>query len=206
MIRTVIFDLAEVLIAGLWGVENDLADLFGVTAEDIIANLGGEIMDDYCRGRMSEEEYWQRTIRRCGWPAHIERAKAAVRSNFRRTVPGSESIVRELAGQRYRVCLLSDHGREWIDFVRTVHPLLDLFDRRFFSFDLDAVKREPVAFERMLSQLDADPGECLFIDDQDQNLRVAREVGLTGVRFTGADDLRGELIRLGIRCNPPAIG
>ena len=197
--RTIIFDLAEVIIAGLVNVEPELGRIFGVPPETVANTIRGEIMDDYCRGRMTEDEYWRRTMARGGWPDRVDQAKAAVRRNFHSPVPGTEAIIRELAGTKsYRVCLLSDHGREWIDYILPLHPVLGLLDRRFFSFDLGAIKRERVSFERVLAELQAEPGECVFIDDNQQNVEVARSVGITPILFTGAPALRADLARLGI--------
>jgi putative hydrolase of the HAD superfamily len=195
--RCVIFDLAEVLIAGLPRCEAELAPVFGISPEAVLPGLRGEVMLAYNRGELSEDEYWARTCARNGWRGDVARAKAVLRRNFERKVPGSEELLREIA-PRHRVFLLSDHGREWIDHILAVHPFLGLFERRFFSFDLGGVKTEPETFRKVLAAIGAPAGECLFTDDHQPNVETARSAGLDGVVFTGAAALREELAARGL--------
>jgi hypothetical protein len=57
MIRTIIFDLSEVLIAGLLGVEHILSPRLSLPPETILAALGGGSLRELCRGLITEEEY-----------------------------------------------------------------------------------------------------------------------------------------------------
>jgi FMN phosphatase YigB (HAD superfamily) len=193
MKRCVIFDLAEVLIAGLPRVEEELGRIFAVRPDAVLPGLRGETMLEYNRGRLTEEQYWARTLSANGWRGDLAAARAALRRNFHREVPGSAEVLREVAG-RHRAFLLSDHGREWIDYILGVHEFLGLFERRFFSFDLGSVKTEPATFEKVLAAIGAPAGECLFIDDFPQNVETARSLGIDGIVFTDAAALRKELV------------
>ncbi|HOX06666.1 MAG TPA: HAD-IA family hydrolase [Planctomycetota bacterium] len=197
MKRCVIFDLAEVLIAGLPRCEEELAPVFGISPDAVLPGLRGEVMLAYNRGEMSEDEYWARTCARNGWRGDVERAKAVLRRNFARKVPGTEDVLRELA-PLHRVFLLSDHNREWIDHIEGIHPFLGMFERRFYSYDLGCVKTERRAFEQVLAAIGAPAAECVFIDDFPQNVATARAVGIDGIVFTGAEALRAALAGRGL--------
>ncbi len=197
MRRCVIFDLAEVLIAGLPRCEEELAPVFGISPAEVLPGLRGELMWAYNRGELSEDEYWARTCERNGWRGDVGRAKAVLRRNFHRKVPGTEEVLRELAG-RHRVFLLSDHGREWIDYIRGVHGFFALFERRFFSFELGSIKTEPATFGKVLAAIGAPAGECLFIDDHRPNVETAARLGIPGIVFTDAAALRAELAARGV--------
>jgi putative hydrolase of the HAD superfamily len=51
----------------------------------------------------------------------------------------------------------------------------------------------------MLRRLGAEPRECVFIDDQEANLRYPARAGMEAVLFQSPGQLRRELDRLGIR-------
>jgi len=120
--------------------------------------------------------------------------KAAIRDNLRQEVPGTLQILMDLA-PRYALPLHTDHAKEWIHYIRSVHPFLQLFRRTFFSFDLKRTKREPEAFLEVLEALAVPPRRCLFIDDNPENVSVAESVGLPSIPFVDAERLIAELRR-----------
>ena len=67
------------------------------------------------------------------------------------------------------------------------------FDHRYYSCRLGAAKPDPLAFQIALSDLGAQPGEVLFIDDRAKNTRTARDLGMRTITFTSASALNREL-------------
>ncbi len=190
----VIFDLAEVLCAGIPGVEEDLSGVFSVPAEGLVKAMRGQVMDDYCRGKMTEDLFWSRTMERNGWHGDVAAASLALRRNLHRQVPGTADLLRELADAGHRTFLLSDHGREWIDYLLDVHEFFGVFERLFWSFELGSIKSEPDTFRKVLQELGSpDPAGVVFVDDNATNVEMARGEGIDAIRFTGAEALRGEL-------------
>ena len=192
--RCVIFDLAEVLIAGLPRCEEEFAPVFGISTAEVLPGLRGEAMWAFNRGEISEDEYWARTLARNGWRGDVARAKAVLRRNFERLVPGTAELLPALASH-HRIFLLSDHGREWIAHIERAHGFLALFERRFYSFDLGSIKTEPATFAKVLAVIGAPASECLFIDDHRPNVETAARFGIAGIVFTDAVALRAELVR-----------
>ena len=60
------------------------------------------------------------------------------------------------------------------------------------------IKPDPAIFALLLDRFDLVPGRTVFVDDLPANVEAARELGLIGIVFTGAADLRAELDRLGV--------
>ena len=200
MITTLIFDLSEVLIAGLFGIEKPLAAKLGVAEADIVPVFGGPRLDDLCCGRISEDAYLGRILVRTRWSVTPPELKHIIRDNFHHRVPGMEELVKRLA-QKYELILLSDHAREWIAYIRDVHPLLEIFRARFYSFELGQLKREPSTFGRGLTAIGRGPEECLFVDDHPANVRSAAAAGLGAIRFTSAGALTRELTQRGVEAS-----
>jgi FMN phosphatase YigB (HAD superfamily) len=195
---TVLCDLSEVLIAGLLGVERQLAPLVSLSGREFLAALAHPTLGELFRGRISEECYLSQLVERQGWDLPVETLKQQIRLNFHRQVEGTLDIVSELAVS-HPVVLVSDHAREWIAYITAIHPFLSLFDRTFYSYEYGYLKREPEAFGYVLDCLRVTPEECLLIDDSETNTTVAAGLGIATIRFTTATALAQRLAEMGLR-------
>jgi hypothetical protein len=147
----VVFDLSEVLISGLVGVEVALAPALRLSPHETLALFGGDHLQGYCRGEMTEEDYLAAVIRQAP-SLQVNDVKSAIRRNFAAVVPGVRELAAELAA-RHRVVLLSDHGREWVEHILSIHPWLGRWPERFFSFERGMTKREVKAFTSLADAL-----------------------------------------------------
>jgi FMN phosphatase YigB (HAD superfamily) len=57
---------------------------------------------------------------------------------------------------------------------------------------LKQTKREPSTFHTVLEAIHREPQDCLFIDDNLTNVKVAEESGIRGIRFINAEQLSME--------------
>jgi FMN phosphatase YigB (HAD superfamily) len=191
MTQCIIFDLSEVLIAGLVGVEKELSPALSIPEHEILPCFLDSLFEDLLLGNISEETYLKHLIAKEGWPLDISSLQGAIRRNFHHEVEGSISILMDLAAD-YELVLLSDHVMEWVAYIRSIHPFIQVFEQAFFSYDLRGTKRDPETFSRVLDLLSVSPTDCLFVDDNPANVRVAESVGLGGIRFVNAEQLATE--------------
>ena len=70
-------------------------------------------------------------------------------------------------------------------YPRDLFP--ELFDAVVISGEVGMRKPEPAIFRLAAELLELDPGECLFIDDIEENIRAAEAVGLVGVHHRNAE-------------------
>jgi HAD superfamily hydrolase (TIGR01509 family) len=194
----VIFDLSEVLIAGLLGVERDLSRQIGVPEDEILTCFDGHRFEQLLLGNISEDAYLNYVITRDRWSISRAALKSAIRRNFHHEIPGTLEIVMDLVSN-YQLALLSDHAREWISYICSVHSFVSIFDHALFSFDLGGIKSEPATFARALDSLALPAADCLFVDDNPANVAVAESVGLAGICFTGAGQLARALAARGVK-------
>ena len=192
MPQTLIFDLSEVLIAGLLGIEKPLAVRLGIPKRAVLTAFAGPLLEKLCCDRISEDEYLARILKRQRWRLAPAEVKGIIRQNFHRRVPGMQKLIARLA-RRYELVLLSDHAAEWATYIQGIHPWLRIFKTRFFSFELRQTKREPSTFQRVLAAIGRRPDECLLVDDSTQNVQAAASIGLPGIRFTSTKALAREL-------------
>ena len=202
LVHTLIFDLSEVLIAGLLGIEKPLAEQLSLSEEHIFRAFGGERLQRLCSGELTEYAYLEQILQEQAWTTSIADLKQLIRWNFHTPVPEMDALLTRLAA-RYDLVLLSDHAAEWVQHIRTIHPFLQSFQRLFFSYELKQTKLSPSTFLKVLEAVGRQPDECLFIDDSPRNVAVAHSIGLPGSVFTSAGDLAHKLVELGILDTEP---
>jgi len=197
LIDTLIFDLSEVLIFGLKGVEYTLAEELHLPAHDVLMAMLGEPFSALMRGQFSERDYLTGVLERTAWPISLGTMQEVIRANMLQRVPGSIELLHELA-QRHPLYLVSDHATEWVEALLPQHPFLDLFQERFWSCELGSIKRDPETFPLVLDQIGHSAKDCLFVDDNPENIASAARSGIPGIVFEDADTLRGEFQSRGL--------
>jgi epoxide hydrolase-like predicted phosphatase len=197
MIKAIIFDFGRVISA------QKPPSLFRSYESDLGLELGtinslmftSKAWQEALVGGKTVEEFWQEI------GAELNLNTPAEIDAFSRRYQSDESInqpilhlLQELNG-RYKLAVLSNSPaglRQWL----ADWNLLDLFDTVFCSGDEGVVKPETAAFEIILQRLGVEPEEAVFIDDTDEHVVAARNMGLQGIPFTTAEALREELTRL----------
>lgn len=77
-------------------------------------------------------------------------------------------------------------------------PFLEKFDGVVVSGLEHLVKPDPRIYRVFSERYGIDPQVCVFIDDSLPNVEAARHYGMRALHFTGADQLRKDLIALGL--------
>ena len=194
MIKNIIFDMSEVIISGYHGVEKILEQQYAIPEEawERQRLSKNELFLNLMRGNLSEEAYLEELLQGTNWNISIEQLKTAIRSNLNRPVPGTMKVVRELKG-KYQLILLSDYVREWIKYIEERNEDLRIFDKKIFSYNIGTTKSEVETFETVLEQTKIVANETLFIDDYEKNVKNAEAVGIHGIVFENAEQLRKTL-------------
>ena len=194
MIKNIIFDMSEVIISGYHGVEKILEQQYAIPEEEWERQRlsKNELFLNLMRGNLSEEAYLEELLQGTNWNISIEQLKTAIRSNLNRPVPGTMKVVRQLKG-KYQLILLSDYVREWMKYIEERNEDLRIFDKKIFSYNIGTTKSEVETFETVLEQTKIVANETLFIDDYEKNVKNAEAVGIHGIVFENADQLRKTL-------------
>lgn len=103
--------------------------------------------------------------------------------------------IRELKEAQYKVGLLSNIGRGWINDFFDKHQLHDLFDVVVLSGEVGMVKPQPGIYELTAERLELQPDECVFIDDAPDNCAGADAVGMRAIHYVSNDQCLSELDR-----------
>ncbi len=199
MIKNIIFDLSEVIISGYRGIEEVVLESQYGTFEnqkilenevDLDSMRENETFLNLLRGKLTEEEYLNHVLKNKNWNVSVEQLKIAIRQNLNQPIPGTMEIIKELKEGKYQLILLSDHAREWMKYIEENNKDLEIFDKKIFSYDIGAVKSDEQTFKIVLEQAGIVADETLFIDDYEKNAKNAEAVGIHGIVFENAEQLR----------------
>jgi putative hydrolase of the HAD superfamily len=93
----------------------------------------------------------------------------------------------------YVVGIITDNKQDRIACIERLHSLSELFDPIVVSASVGSSKSDRRIFSKALALACVRPSECVFIDNNAQNLVAPREMGIDGVYF---DDEANDLPRL----------
>jgi len=108
------------------------------------------------------------------------------------------AVLEELDAARVPLYALTNWSRETFPIARRRFGFLQRFRGIVVSGEERAAKPDPRIYRALVERYQLDPAACLFIDDSAPNVQAAREVGMAGVRFESAAQLRRELAALGL--------
>ena len=113
-------------------------------------------------------------------------------------VPGTVELLRELHARGTRLLALTNWSAETYPHAVATFDFLSLFEDVVVSGVEGVAKPDPAVFALLVQRFDLDPAATVFVDDSPGNVDAAAAAGLQAVLFTGADDLRRDLSRLGL--------
>ena len=93
---------------------------------------------------------------------------------------------------KYRLGMLSDAMPSILNFMDQ-WGILAPFDATVISTQLGVTKPSPRMYEAILQRLDANPGDCLFVDDRIDNLTGAVAAGMKAVQMARSAFLPREI-------------
>ena len=96
----------------------------------------------------------------------------------------------------YKLGLLSNVGRGWMDSFFDTDSRTDIFDAVVLSGDEGVTKPHPQIYELIAERLGFEPHECLMIDDLPENAAGADAAGMHAIVYGNVYDLQQELKRI----------
>jgi len=117
---------------------------------------------------------------------------------FNGWVAGMEALVAELETAGVPQYGLTNYPAEKIAHLYEILPALTRFRDVIVSGDEGVVKPDPAIYAIARARIGVDPGEVIFVDDREENVRAARTAGFQAELFTGAPAAREALRTRGL--------
>ncbi len=199
MIRTVLFDLGNVL---LHFSHERMCRQIGALCDREWEHVHAALFEtgleaEFERGRIGEEEFQRRleAALECGFDTpSLRRAGADIFELNAPMVPILDGLKR--SGRR--LVLLSNTNVAHVEWIRARFDVLQRFDALVLSCEAGAIKPEAQIYAAALETIACAPGECFYTDDIAAYVARGREFGLEAEVFAGAEGLARDLRRHGV--------
>lgn len=104
-------------------------------------------------------------------------------------------IFRELKqNSKLKFYALTNWSAETFPIALERFDFLQWFDGRVVSGEEKMRKPFPEFYQLLLNRYNVKPGEALFIDDSLRNIKAAEQLGIAGIYFTTAEELKKDLL------------
>jgi epoxide hydrolase-like predicted phosphatase len=199
MIRAIIFDYGNVISRFDHKIFlANVAQFSPLTREEIVDAIrtDPQLIIDYESGRIPSEEFYNRVAKQLHASLTIEQFHDSFVKIFDR-IPSTIDIIKQLK-PRFKLGLLSNTN-EW-HFKAEIETLevFSFFDAVTLSYEVGAMKPSPRIYRDALAKLGVSPQECVYIDDIEQYVHAAKQLGFVGVHYASHDQLIAALCENGI--------
>jgi len=107
--------------------------------------------------------------------------------------PGTVEVLRNLKEAGYPLAALSNWSSETFPRIKDQYEFLSWFSPLVISGYIGYKKPDPEPFQILLHELDLNAGDCVFIDDMEDNINEAQRQGFEVIHFISPEKLRQEL-------------
>ncbi|MDQ2851111.1 MAG: HAD family phosphatase [Actinomycetota bacterium] len=194
----VVFDLGNVLID--WDARAAISA--GVGEPRASAFLADESFDFYSWNALQDagREWADGEAQAVNTHPHYRAEILAYRANFAASMIGpiepTVAVLRELADAGVPLFGLTNWSHELFPVAREHFDFLHLFEDIVVSGEEGVAKPDPEIFEILAERIEhlGPLDETVFIDDRLDNVQAAARAGMDAIHYTGAEDLRTDLL------------
>ena len=196
MLRNVVFDLGNVLIsfkpAEFLKNKKYPENLRKTILADIFASREWQMIDD---GAITVSE----AIDTITLNSSLKREEIAhifdLRTEIIFPLDLNIKLLPELKKEGLRLYYISNFPLDIFEEVRNGYSFFKHFDGGIISAEVKLSKPDPEIYKVLLEKYSLIPGECLFIDDIEQNVISAESIGMKGFYTSGSPDIFSEVYR-----------
>ena len=104
--------------------------------------------------------------------------------------------IEDLKERGYKVYYLSNYSEHLMQANPDVLDFLPHMNGGVFSCYVQLIKPDPEIYRTLMDKFDLKAEECVFIDDREDNVVAARELGMQAIRFEDYEQAKEELAEL----------
>lgn len=185
MTKHVVFDLGGVLIQ--WNPHQLIASVApdrSGPGSPLLAMFHGPEWAAHDRGELTEAEAFAAMAARLPDDAEAIQQIAQVWRQHLVAIPDTVSLLETLKLKGVPLYALSNFPRQAFAWTYDRMPWLRLFDGVAVSSHFGLAKPDPAFFDRFCRHYGLEPADCLFIDDNADNVAAGRAFGMTTHQHT----------------------
>ncbi|WP_245522665.1 HAD family hydrolase [Thermanaerovibrio velox] len=193
-VKGVIFDYGGVLAEeGYVNTISALATSLGKDPERTLRAAEEAVFaSGYMVGKGTEGEFWGRFRELTGITLDDGTLREMVLKGFVLR-PHMVEVVNKVRTRGIKTFILSDQT-DWLEELDRRDRFFQLFDGVYNSYRTGYTKRQREAFENLLSKEGLEPREALFVDDREENVKLASSLGIHSIRYVTKDQFLGDFL------------
>lgn len=178
--KNIVFDLAGVVVArNMERCPQYIMDYF------YFINSGNpmpEFWNDYDRGTRSIDSVAQSLAEFRGSDFATAKSRMLEAITYQEQVAPTAELIAELKAAGYRLFVLSNMSKEYIEFLRKM-DVFKYFEGEIISCETALIKPEKEIYSLLLERYNLEPEQTMFIDDRKENTDAAAELGIVPFHF-----------------------
>ena len=199
MIRNIIFDIGNVLVAFQW---KKYYKSFGYT-EEIQERLAkatvlSEMWNEYDKGALTEQQLLDAFVRNDPQLEPVIRECLSCIDGMLHMYDYTIPWIKQLKQNGYSVYYLSNMSAAATRDCAKDLAFVNETDGGILSFRERMIKPDPAIYQLLMERYSLKPEECLFVDDTEKNIFGARNVGMQGVLFRNKEQACEEMRNFGV--------
>lgn len=204
MINSLVFDVGNVLVK----VQNkfiirDISRTLGLQ-EKLVSTIWRKLIPELGRGAIDEGQFWDSFFKVISQPKQNIPKDILVREYVNRFKINDEvfAILKNLSQNKYKLGVVSNTIPSHAELIRD-QGVFNIFEKVILSCDVGFRAPDRRMYYLALERLDAKKELTVFIDDIEEHVIQLQKIGLNAIVFNSPDQLRTDLERLGVNCQPP---
>jgi len=197
MIPTIIFDWGHVISSEDYSYSKDLIKNI---ENEFNCNLNIDIFKPLIKKLNHNQLSTKDFINKLNSTFNIKLTKEKLLELIEKTVKinlKTVDLIHKLKKNNYNLIILSNNNEPTVELIRNKYKyIIDLFNKTYFSNELNLIKPDKEIFKYVIKELDIKPKEIIFIDDKEENIKSAENLGIRSILYSSTEELIKELNKL----------
>ncbi len=198
--KNIIFDLGAVLVN--WNPKEMIPKLFKdnneSTMQQIFQELKQSVWQDFDKGLVTIDEIISQ------YESKYDKENMLLLfdgiADFLSPIKSGIKILDKIKEKKYNIYILSNFSKDLFELASKKHDyenlILNKTNGGVISYQVQTIKPEPEIYQILLNNFNLDPNECLFVDDKEENIIAARNMGIDGIVCKNHEYLKDELKKI----------
>ncbi len=191
MVKAIIFDLGNTVFNPDWALINEAIKKDVGIPIFLSPDLKKLYNDKVLIGEIPMKVIFEEIIKRSGSKRRLNEVIDSYKKNYKKYTFISGNIIQfiSLLKRKYKVYALSNTNEIHTE-VNRERGIFNSFDKVFLSFKLGMKKPNEKIYREILKDIKLQPPDIVFIDDNEENIKKASEIGFKTIKFDGFNKLK----------------
>lgn len=177
MIKNIIFDLGNVILKDNPSIVLENLEL----SDETYQFIKSKFFDNWNELDLGNETLKEH-FNNCELDSTIDNSVKERLLNYYKYRPFNNEVIElmnNLKSNNYNIFILSNNNKEAYDYLIKL-PIFEVVDGWIVSCDYHIIKPNKEIYIKLFETFNIKPEECFFIDDKEENIKVAKLLGMKG--------------------------